>query len=343
MTSNSIISDFFSSITDLILTSNNKSNSVILSVDISQNVSISSISIPNATLITQDNNRYIFELFFNYDDYTNETTNQSITVTAVDTENISETETINISIHKMIYTFNNTIPEYYIEATVNLNENVFVQNGIPGMNGGTISHDNTNYNIKYHLPSGFKSVNMMTVLAKKDNIVLNKYFYIVDFTISNSGAISANGNMLGTSTTGTIENTHGDVNYAYWEGESVPLLHDLTPDRLSSTLTVNDVVQYKNAEIQQILNTFQNQSTLSSWNIELNTLEPSVFNDLNQFKLFHGKSINRIFDNNDKIKLATAYNYSFKIKGVNNIEHTIIESTPIYALLTHDDNAPPLL
>ena len=42
----------------------------------------------------------------------------------------------------MIYTFNNTIPEYYIEATVNLNENVFVQNGIPGMNGGTISHDN---------------------------------------------------------------------------------------------------------------------------------------------------------------------------------------------------------
>ena len=134
MPSNSIINDFNSSITDLILTSNNKSNSTLLTVDISQNISISSVSIPNATLISQNNSRYIFELFFNYDDYTNETTNQSITVTAVDTENISETETIHISIHKMIYTFNDRIPEYYIEATVNLNENVFVQNGIPGIN-----------------------------------------------------------------------------------------------------------------------------------------------------------------------------------------------------------------
>ena len=47
MPSTSIISDFYSSITDLILTSNNKSISILLTVDISQNVSISSITIPN--------------------------------------------------------------------------------------------------------------------------------------------------------------------------------------------------------------------------------------------------------------------------------------------------------
>ncbi len=343
MPSTSIISDFYSSITDLILTSNNKSNSTLLTVDISQNVSISSISIPNATLISENNNRYIFELFFNYDDYTNETTNQSITVTAIDTENINETETIHISIHKMIYTFNNTIPEYYIEATVNLNENVFIQNGIPGLNAGSISHENNNYSIKYHLPTGFKSINMMNILAKKNDDLLNQYTYMVDFNISNTGNISVNGNMIGTSTTGYIDNTHGDVNYAYWEGETIPTLNDLTPNRLSSILTVNHVIQYKNTEIQQILNTFQNKSTLSSWTIQIDTLQPTIFNDINQFKLFNGKPINRIFDNNDKIKLSTSYTYNFKVKDVNNIEHTIIENTPIFAILTHNDNAPPLL
>tara|TARA_B100000963_G_scaffold168417_1_gene146337 strand:+ start:33369 stop:34400 length:1032 start_codon:yes stop_codon:yes gene_type:complete len=343
MPSTSIISNFYSSITELILTPNNKSKSIFLTVDISHNVPISSVLISNATLISSNNNNYLFKLFFNYDDYTNQTTNQSIKVSVLDTQNRSETETINISIHKMVYTFNNSFPEFYIEATVNLNQNIFVQNGIPGLHGGSISHENNNYNIKYHLPVGFKSINMMNILAKKDDLLLNQYTYIVDFNISNTGNISVNGNMIGTSTTGHIDNTHGDVNYAYWEGETVPALNDLTPNRLSSILTVNDVIQYKNTEIQQILNTFKNKSTLSSWTIQIDTLQPSIFSDINQFKLFNGKPVNRIFDNNDKIKLATAYNYSFKIKDVNNTEHTIIENTPIFAILTHNDNAPTIL
>ena len=343
MTSTSIISDFYPSTTDLILTPNNKSKSILITVDISHNVPISSVLISNATLISENNNNYLFELFFNYDDYTNQTTNQSIQVSVLDIENTSENKTINISIHKMVYTFNNSIPQYYIEATVNLNENIFVQNGIPGLNGGSISHNNNNYNVKYYLPAGFKSINMINILAKNNDVLLNQYIYRVDFNISNTGNISVNGNMIGTSTTGSIENTHGDVNYAYWEGESVPTLNDLTPNKLTSILTVNDVIQYKNTEIQQILNTFQNKSTLSSWTIQIDTLQPSIFNDINQFKLFNGKPINRIFDNNDKIKLSTSYTYSFKVKDVNNIEHTIIENTPISAILTHNDNAPPLL
>ena len=44
---------------------------------------------------------------------------------------------------------------------------------------------------------------------------------MVDFNISNTGNISVNGNMIGTSTTGYIDNTHGDVNYAY-RGETIP-------------------------------------------------------------------------------------------------------------------------
>ena len=343
MTSTSIISDFYSSTTDLILTPNNKSKSILITVDISHNVPISSVSISNATLISENNNNYLFELFFNFDDYINQTTNQSIEVSVLDTENTSENKTINISIHKMIYTFNNSIPQYFIEATVNLNQNVFVQNGIPGLNGGSISHNNNNYNVKYYLPTGFKSINMMSILAKNNDVLLNQYIYRVDFNISNTGNISVNGNMIGTSTTGSIDNTHGDVNYAYWEGETVPTLNDFTPNKLTSTLSVNDVIQYKNTEIQQILNTFQNKSTLSSWTIQIDTLQPSIFNDINQFKLFNGKPINRIFDNNDKIKLSTSYTYNFKVKDVNNIEHTIIENTPIFAILTHNDNAPPLL
>ena len=139
-----VISSFLSDITNVVLTQNDDTATISFTITATDNFLIDTISIPGATFISQTGNDFLFQKTYNYSTTTEAETVDPITVTVRDTYDNVTDDTVNIIIEKIVYnyTVQDNIP-FYIEANVNLNDNISIVNGNTGINGGIIRHTNT--------------------------------------------------------------------------------------------------------------------------------------------------------------------------------------------------------
>ena len=338
-----VISSFISDITNIILTENEDTATISFTITATDNFLIDTISIPGASFISQNGNDFLFQKTYNYLTTTEAETVDPITVTVRDTyDNITD-DTINIIIEKIVYNYNiqDNIP-YYIEATVDLNNNISIVNNTVGINGGIITHQNNLYLINYKLPTGTTTISMINFDAKQDNTLLNTYSLDVDVSVNESGVLSTSYEVIGTDTMGFVQDTPDTVNYAYWDVENVPTLTSDSPDRLSSLLTKQKIESSKAAAINSVIATYEGVSVLQSWTIQLSPIMPSLSNFINQYRLAKNRPLGRVFENGEQVVLSTAHDYSVVIPGVDGSSYTLVPPTQIKAIITHQDSALPL-
>ena len=235
---------------------------------------------------------FLFQKTYNYSTTTEAETVDAITVTVRDTYNNVTDDTVNIIIEKIVYnyTVQDNIP-FYIEATVDLNDNISIVNGNTGINGGIIRHTNTFYNINYKLPTGSSTITMMNIDAKQNSTLLNIYNLEVTVSVDDSGTLTTSHEIKGTDTIGYIQDTADAVNYAYWDVEAVPALTAEHADNLSATLTSAKVESGKADAINSILDTYEGVSVLQSWTIQLSPIAPSLSNFINQYRLAKNRPV----------------------------------------------------
>jgi hypothetical protein len=338
-----VISSFFSDITNVVLTQNDDNATISFTITATDNFLIDTISIPGANFISQSGNDFLFQKVYNYITTTEAETIDPITVTVRDTYDNVTDDTVNIIIEKIVYnyTIQDNIP-FYIEANVNLNDNVSIVNGNTGINGGIIRHTNTHYNINYKLPTGNTTITMMNFDAKQGTTLLNTYNLDVLVSVDNTGTLSTTHEVTGTDTIGYIQDTADMVNYAYWDVEQPPVLNIDHADNLSSTLTPAKIESGKAAAINSVLATYQGVSVLESWTIHLSPIMPSLSNFINQYRLAKNRPIGGVFENGEQVVLSTTQDYSVIIQGIDGSSHTLVTPTTIKAIITHQDSAPEL-
>ena len=338
-----VISSFVPNITNVILTQNDDNATISFTITATDNFLIDTISIPGASFISQSGNDFLFQKTYNYITTTEAETIESITVTVRDTYNNVTNDTVNIIIEKIVYnyTIHDNIP-FYIEANVNLNDNISLVNGNSGINGGIIRHTNTHYNINYKLPTGNTIITMMNFDAKQGSTLLNTYNLDVTVNVDQTGTLSTSHEVKGTDTIGYIQDTADTVNYAYWDVESVPSLNVDHADKLSAILTPSKIESGKAAAINSILAAYDGISVLQSWTIQLSPIMPSLSNFINQYRLAKNRPVGRVFENGEQVVLSTTQNYSVVIHGVDGSSHTLVSPTAIKAIITHQDSAPEL-
>ena len=285
----------------------------------------------------------IFQKTYNYSTTTDAETVDPITVIVRDTYDNVTDDTVNIIIEKIVYnyTVQDNIP-YYIEATVNLNDNISLVNGNTGINGGIIRHTNTHYNINYKLPTGNTTITMMNFDARQGSTLLNTYNLDVTVSVDNTGTLSTTHEVKGTDTIGYIQDTADTVNYAYWDVEQTPVLTAENADNLSATLTTTKIESGKAATINSVLATYEGISVLQSWTIQLSSIMPSLSNFINQYRLAKNRPVGRVFENGEQVVLSTTQDYSVVIQGIDGSSHTLVTPTAIKAIITHQDTAPEL-
>ena len=338
-----VISSFLSDITNVILTQNDDNATISFTITATDNFLIDTISIPGASFVSQNGNDFLFQKTYSYLTTTEAETIDSITVTVRDTYDNVTDDTVNIIIEKIVYnyTIQDNIP-FYIEANVNLNDNISVVNGNTGINGGIIRHTNTHYNINYKLPTGNTTITMMNFDARQGSTLLNTYNLEVVVSVDESGTLSTTHDVKGTDTIGIIQDTADTVNYAYWDVEQPPILNVDHADKLSATLTADKIESGKAAAINSVLATYEGISVLQSWTIQLSSIMPSLSNFINQYRLAKNRPIGRVFENGEQVVLSTTQDYSVVIQGVDGTSHTLVSPTTIKAIITHQDNAPEL-
>ena len=338
-----VISSFLSDITNVVLTQNAESATISFTITATDNFLIDTISIPGASFISQSGNNFLFQKTYNYSTTTEAETVDAITVTVRDTYNNVTDDTVNIIIEKIVYnyTVQDNIP-FYIEATVDLNDNISIVNGNTGINGGIIRHTNTFYNINYKLPTGSSTITMMNIDAKQNSTLLNTYNLEVTVSVDDSGTLTTSHEIKGTDTIGYIQDTADAVNYAYWDVEAVPALTAEHADNLSATLTSAKVESGKADAINSILDTYEGVSVLQSWTIQLSPIAPSLSNFINQYRLAKNRPVGSVFQNGEQVVLSTTQDYSVVIQGVDGTSHTLVSPTTIKAIITHQDDAPQL-
>jgi len=336
------ITSFSSNVSNVLLLTNSQTQTVTFTASLTDNIGITSVSFEGLTPSISGNN-YTWTKTYNYHDYSSGETTDNLTLTVSDAAGNVNNDTINILIEKIIYnyTVQDNIP-YYIEATVNLNDNVSLVNGNTGINGGFIRHVNTHYNINYNLPTGNTIITMMNFNAKHNNTLLNTYSLDVNVTVDQIGTLSTSHEIKGTDTIGYIQDTAGTVNYAYWDVDNVPTLNVDQVDKLSAILTPSKIESGNTDAINSVLATYEGISVLQSWTIQLSSIIPSLSNFINQYRLSKNRPINRVFENGEQVVLSTTQDYSVVIHGVDGSSHTLVSPTPIKAIITHQDTAPQL-
>ena len=338
-----VISSFFSDITNVVLTQSNENATISFTITATDNFLIDTISIPGANFISQSGNDFLFQKTYNYSTTTEAETIDPITVTVRDTYDNVTDDTVNIIIEKIVYnyTIHDNIP-FYIEANVNLNDNISIVNGNTGINGGIIRHTNTHFNVNYKLPTGSTTITMMNFDAKQGTTLLNTYNLDVVVSVDNTGTLSTTHEIKGTDTIGFVQDTSDTVNYAYWDVEQPPVLNVDHSDKLSATLTPAKIESGKAAAINSVLATYEGVSVLESWTIQLAAIMPSLSNFINQYRLANNRPVGRVFENGEQVVLSTTQDYSVVIQGLNGTSHTLVNPTTIKAIITHQDDAPEL-
>jgi hypothetical protein len=77
--------------------------------------------------------------------------------------------------------------------------------------------------------------------------------------------------------------------------------------------------------------------------MEITNIEARSTSVITQYAINNGRQHTNMFMEGEQIVLDTTYPYSVKVTDLNGEEQVIVGETPIYAIVTHSDGAPPLV
>ena len=266
------------------------------------------------------------------------------TVEFTDSAGNTQTSTVNLSVFVFNYTMMTTSTMNYIAITANINKNVTVDGSNYGLTGGAFDIGRAHeFKASYNLPKGSISFPMGEVTAQLPNMVSGGTFTpVVEITVDLEGNLSANVQISGASVTHTATEDVDKAQVVAWSTESTPNVSSTTQDVLSSTVTSTDIYNHFSAEIDAIEQAYSH-NVLQFWSMEITNIEARSTSVITQYAINNGRQHTNIFMEGEQIVLDTTYPYSVKVTDLNGEEQVIVGKTPIYAIVTHSDGAPPLV
>jgi hypothetical protein len=288
------------------------------------------------------NNNYNFDILIERNDFP-EAGTYSIDIVAK-TYNFSLNEILEHTITKDILiedSYPETTAEYFIDITANINKSLLYQDNSIVYNGKLINKNN-NYNILYNLPTGAKTINIGNINANDPtNKTLGMFTPNLTITAYSDGTSSAKIDMSGNNILAEIEEDPSTAQKVYW-GSDVPVIFSDSADTLSSLLTpLNVETEFEN-DIK-LIEELYSQNIIKDWNFNILPVNAAAINLLNVFDAYaeiKNRQFPNIFLNGEHIILQTGYPYQYTIEDYNGVTQYIIEETPIYARITHNDDAP---
>jgi hypothetical protein len=297
-----------------------------------------------------NSSQYVFGKVYDEQNYNSGSTYDNILVTATDIHNNISTASLTITITKTDYEM--ITSTYFIDITANLNKSIEKIGESLQLKSSIINKSDPNYNISYNLPAtseeGVK-MNSGTISANNiSNIAVGTFTSELILKIDSNGLMTSSVNIIG-AVEPTLSVTD-DPNLAQlvgWEGpnNTLPTPGPTDADILEATLTKADVRVLLQPQISQIEGLYSGE-ILDSWTARINEV-PAVSlgsppNILDQYASANNRLFPDIFIKNESIVLETSYDYGFNMVDVQGTTHTIIPSTKIYAVITHDPEAPIL-
>ena len=126
----------------------------------------------------------------------------------------------------------------------------------------------------------------------------------------------------------------------YW-GSNKPQITPDSEDILSSLLTNIDIKNQFNNEIK-IIEDLYSVNIIKDWDFHIlpvNSATNNIPNVLDAYAEIKNRTFPNIFLDGEHIILKTGYPYKYTIEDYNGDIQYVIEETPIYARITHNDNA----
>jgi len=290
------------------------------------------------------NNNYTFDILIERNNFP-EAGTYTIDI-IIKTYNFSVNEILEHTIQKDI-TIEDSYPEatveHYIDITANINNSLLHENNSITYLGKHINKNrNKNYNILYNLPSGTKNINIGNIIANDpNNKNLGSFSPTLTITANSDGLSSAKVNITGNDILAEIDEDPLKAQKVYW-GSDKPEITPDSEDVLSSLLTNVDIKnQFKN-EIETIEELYS-VNIIRDWDFHVLPVNAASNNILNLFDAYaeiKNRTFPNIFLDGEHIILKTGYPYQYTIEDYNGEIQYIIEETPIYARITHDNNAP---
>ena len=292
------------------------------------------------------NNNYIFNLLVERNDYP-EAGTYNIDIT-IKTYNFSLNEILEHNIIKEIIiqdTYPTAFIEYYIDITANINSSLLYENNSIIYQGSYINkNSNKNYNILYNLPTGTKNITIGNISANnQNNETLGTFTPELTITVNSNGYITAKVNIVGDDILAEIQDDPSKAQKVYW-GSNKPNITPYSKDNLTSLLTNIDLKNELANKIQ-LIEELYSVNLIKDWTFHILPIKYSTNNRLNILDAYaeiKNRTFPNIFLNGEHISLKTAHPYEYSVQDYNGEMHSIIDKTPIYARITHNDNAPSI-
>ena len=289
------------------------------------------------------NNNYNFDILIERNNFP-EAGTYTIDI-IIKTYNFSINEILEHTIQKDI-TIEDSYPEatvqHYIDITANINNSLqYINNSITYAGKHINKNRNNKYNILYNLPSGTKNINIGNIIANDPNDkTLGSFTPYLTITANSDGRSTANVNISGNDILAEIDEDPLKAQKVYW-GSNKPQITPDSEDILSSLLTNIDIKNQFNNEIK-IIEDIYSVNIIKDWDFHIlpvNSATNNIPNVLDAYAEIKNRTFPNIFLDNEHIILRTAYPYQYTIEDYNGDIQNIIEETPIYARITHNDNA----
>ena len=242
------------------------------------------------------------------------------------------------------YTTVDTTNVSSISLTANINMNVVEDSGNYGLIGGGFDIARAGeFNAVYNLPTGSVILNCGSITATLPDMTQGGIFQpFITLNANSQGDLTASVTINGSPVTATVSENTQLAQQVIWSTENIaPTVSGSSDDVLSSSVTNTDVSSYFSSEIQAIQNAY-NYNVLQYWNFQISAISPVAGSLINAYAQENGRTAANMFLNGEHIVLETTYPYSVKVMDMQNVEQTIVAETPIYAIVYHDDAAPPL-
>jgi len=235
------------------------------------------------------------------------------------------------------------IAKYYIDITANINQSLLLENNSIIYTGKKINKTSNNkYNISYYLPTGAKTINIGNIDAIDPNEQnMGAFSPTLTITANSDGTSNASVNISENSITANINDDPLKVQKVYW-GNDKPTISPNDADILTNVLESEDIKNHFKNEIDIIENLYS-VNIIKEWEFNIlpvNASQNNIPNVLDAYAEIKKRIYPNIFFNGEHIILKTAYPYHYTVQDFDGEIQTIIEETPIYARITHNDSSP---
>ncbi len=224
---------------------------------------------------------------------------------------------------------------YHGSSTTNSKDDGYSLTGFQITSAGTLAAVDP----VLYLPTGSSSIKAGTVTAKDTVNTSNAdgtFDVNMAISITDQGVFDAvSVSITGGSQSRSITDDPNKAQVAYWDTATPANPSATTADTLSASLSASALDTHFATQRASIaaLYTGTNANQISSWSMTISSVTASNENVLAKHATFKGRSGSDIFASGDMIVAATPLSYSIKIKDVDDVDKTIVASTPVYGVV----------